>query len=203
MYSKSVVAIGAHPDDIEWGCFGTLANFHARGYKIYFLLLTDGESNIKERRIESAQKAAELISAEVIRLSFRAGYIKDDLDTVFSIEEHLNKIKPEIIFTTSDNDRNQDRRNTGLTSIAASRLYPRVYMYETPSTIRNFNPQVFSSISETINLKVKAFSFHELDNSDVKYSEDIIKGISRFRAYQCSLNWKYAEAFEVVKGVLF
>ena len=68
---KVVLAIGAHPDDIEFGCGGTLSLFRERGHELHFLIVTSGEEGnfnytkfeLKELREKEAREASEELGA--------------------------------------------------------------------------------------------------------------------------------------------
>mgnify|MGYP002624583417 CR=1 FL=1 len=66
-----VIAVGAHPDDVEIACGGTLARLVKQGYQVGIIDLTDGEPTPKspgpEVRLEEARKAAEVLGAQVRR----------------------------------------------------------------------------------------------------------------------------------------
>jgi len=63
----NVLAIGAHPDDIEIGCGGTLLKLKQQGHKVYMLVMTRGESGgCPEKRLQEQEAAAEYIGAEEI-----------------------------------------------------------------------------------------------------------------------------------------
>ena len=87
-------------------------------------------------------------------------------------------------------------------AISASRACKKVYMYETPSTLREFAPQLFVNIDDTIALKLKAIKIHQSQSERLFTSPEAITGISSFRANQAGLGWKNAEAFEIVKDVI-
>ncbi|MCH7728226.1 MAG: PIG-L family deacetylase, partial [Planctomycetes bacterium] len=67
--SLDVIAVGAHPDDVEIGCGGTLAKLVQQGYSVGIVDLTDGEPTPRspgpEVRLAEAQKAAETLGVQV------------------------------------------------------------------------------------------------------------------------------------------
>ena len=156
-----VVAIGAHPDDVEGGCFGTLAKYKKAGNEIAIILLTKGgRGGDKEVREDEAKAAASIINAKLIVADFEDGMVKDDFEVVSWIENQLKKVKADIVFIPCNTDRHQDHRHGGRAAIAASRDINNVLMYETTST-NDFIPQMFVDISDTLNDKILALSRHE------------------------------------------
>jgi len=157
-----ILAIGPHPDDIEFGCFGTLAKLYKnKGEKIFFLILTNGEigGDLNQRKIE-AEKSAKLINAEVIFLGEKDGYIKHNASLVNIIGNKIKELKPSIIFAPFYLDTHQDHIATSRSVISASSNINILLLYETPSTV-NMDPNVFVEISKTIDLKIKALKIHK------------------------------------------
>ena len=61
-----IIAVGAHPDDVEFGCFGTLSYYFSMGNEIFIVLLSSGELSEKvEIRERESKKSADLINAEI------------------------------------------------------------------------------------------------------------------------------------------
>ena len=66
-----IIAVGAHPDDVEFGCFGTLSYYFSMGNEIFIVLLSSGELSEKiEIRERESKKSADLIDAEINFFSF-------------------------------------------------------------------------------------------------------------------------------------
>jgi bacillithiol biosynthesis deacetylase BshB1 len=106
------LAIGAHPDDVELCCGGTLALLAARGRRVGILHLTSGEAGTRgtpaARRAEAAAAARELGAVGVEFLdcgdgSFRAGPQEED-----ALIEALRRLRPELVFGPTPADRHPD-----------------------------------------------------------------------------------------------
>jgi LmbE family N-acetylglucosaminyl deacetylase len=105
-----VMAIGAHPDDIEFGCGGTMAKLATEGAKLYFVVATDGNRGSRQHEIEKStlvtsrkqeqQSAAKILGAtEVIFLDEEDGNLMADIHFKEKIVRLVRKIKPDMIFT--------------------------------------------------------------------------------------------------------
>ena len=130
-----VVAIGAHPDDIEGGCFGTLAKYKKAGNEVVIILMTaGGRGGDKLVREREARAAASTINAKLVVGDFEDGNVSDDFVVVSWIEDQLKRVNADIVFVPCVNDRHQDHRNVGRAAIAASRDLNNVLMFETSST---------------------------------------------------------------------
>ncbi|MEM3702968.1 MAG: PIG-L deacetylase family protein [Candidatus Bathyarchaeia archaeon] len=211
-----ILAVGAHPDDIEIGCGGTLVLFKMKGHEVYMLVLTKGEAsgdpNVRELE---CFKAASIIDAdELIFGNLQDTKITDGIETIMAIENVINRIKPDVIFAHSWKDGHQDHRNTGLAALSAARNSKKVLLYESPAALREFCPQVFVDISMTFNVKLKALECFGSQAMKVYFKgnnapthtrsfpnvSNAVEGLARFRGFQAGVT--FAEAFEVGKFLL-
>jgi len=194
-----VLAVGAHPDDIELGCSGTLALHKTNGDKVYLLVLTLGQASgdPKERKLE-CEKAAGIIGADGLFFGdLEDTKISDGVETVNVIEKVMEEVKPDIIYTHTFKDSHQDHRNTGYATLSAGRYgrCKKILMYESPSTLKEFCPQVFTDIQRTFETKKKVTHIFGSQSKKFYLAADAIEGLAKYRGYQCGL--KVAEAFEV------
>jgi LmbE family N-acetylglucosaminyl deacetylase len=200
---KVVLAVGAHPDDIELGCSGTIAVHKAHGDKVYLLILTKGEASgdIRVREGE-CRKAAEILGVD--RLFFGGiedTKVCDGRKTIDTIEKIVDEVKPDIIYAPTCKDTHQDHRNTGHATLSAGRRCKMILQYEGASTQRDFIPQVFVDIERTFDLKKKIISVFgsQLNGKRGGYAiaAKAVIGLAQFRGYQAGLD--VTEAFEVGK----
>ena len=217
----SVLAIGAHPDDLELLCGGTLAKFSKNGHKVFMYHACTGDKGdlhktseeIKKIRAKEAVNAARIIGAE----SFGGDF--DDFDIAVNLENRLfivdviRKCSPDLIFTHHPNDYLTDHINLSrlvmeacnivaspklITNYEASKSgIPRLFYIDTFSGI-GFNPIEYVDISNYINLKISAMKEHASQLIFVKEAtnEDLLEMINisgRYRGFQCGVD--YAEGF--------
>lgn len=107
-----ILAIGAHPDDVELGCGGTVAKMVAEGKKVGILDLTRGELGTRgtaETRKNEAAAAAEILGVEFREnLGFRDGFFVNDEKHQLKLIEVIRKYRPEIILCNAVDDRHID-----------------------------------------------------------------------------------------------
>ena len=107
-----ILAIGAHPDDVEMSCGATLAKEISKGKKVGILDLTRGELGTRgsaEIREQEATKAAEILSISVRKnLGFGDGFFENNHATQLEVIKILRKYKPEIVFCNAVDDRHID-----------------------------------------------------------------------------------------------
>jgi LmbE family N-acetylglucosaminyl deacetylase len=202
---RVVLAVGAHPDDVELGCAGTLALHKLSGDKVYLLVLTKGEaSGDIEVRERECRRAADILGVDGL---FFGGLedteVHDGRETIDIIEKIAEQVKPDIIYAPTHKDTHQDHRNTGYATLSAGRRCKMILLYEGASTQRDFVPQVFVDIKKTFELKKKATRVFgsQLNNQGGGYSSAVkgIEGLAKYRGYQAGLD--VAEAFEVGKFI--
>jgi LmbE family N-acetylglucosaminyl deacetylase len=197
----SVVAVGCHPDDVESGCFGTLALYRKNGAHVKIILLTGGErGGDKVTRLAAAQNACKVIGASYAFAGFEDGNLSDNAETVSWIETEFDNAAVHVAFVPCPFDRHQDHRNGGNAAISAARKTANVLMYETPTTVK-FEPQIYVDIGQTIEQKVKAMALHKPQWEQARVFE-AIRCLAKFRAYQMRQLGSEVEVFQVVKWKL-
>jgi len=197
-----ILAVGAHPDDIELGAGGTIARHVIEGDSVYFLVLTYGEKGggTKEIRKSEALESAKILNVKsVIFAEIPDTRVTDGPETISKIEEVIKEIEPDRIYTHSPKDFHQDHRNAALATFSASRRISEILSYESPFTQPSFTPQMYVEITNTINLKILALKKFHSQRNKTFLRIDAIKGLAKFRGYQVGV--KYAEAFEIIRIV--
>lgn len=106
------LAFGAHPDDVELGCGGTLAKLVSEGNKVGIIDLTQGELGTRgtaETRRQEAQSAMEILGVSVREnLKMKDGFLVNSEEYQMRIVEMLRKYRPEIVFANAIDDRHPD-----------------------------------------------------------------------------------------------
>jgi N-acetylglucosamine malate deacetylase 1 len=107
-----ILAFGAHPDDVELGCGGTIAKEIALGKKVGIIDLTRGELGTRgsaEIRDQEANKAAEILGVSVREnLNMRDGFFINDEKHQLEIIEIIRRYQPEIVLCNAIDDRHSD-----------------------------------------------------------------------------------------------
>lgn len=110
MQGKVVLAVGAHPDDLEFFAGGTIAKYVSAGAKVYYLLLTDGSKGAEDHKIAveeliQIRKDEQLAAAKVLTISAVTfldevdGELENTLELRKKIVEIVRKVKPEVVIT--------------------------------------------------------------------------------------------------------
>ncbi len=219
--NKTILAVGAHPDDIEFSCVGILRKFIEKGYSVYYVVATNGENGFKishrprKQRIEIRHKeqlnaARKLGINNVFFLGYRDGFLKNDDGLRKKLVKVIKQVKPEIIFSFDPANRtyeninlqHRDHRNIGKAVFDAVFAAKNRYMYPgKPYTVSQLyfygseKPNYFENISKYIGLKLEVLAEHKSQFSDFKKVETWVKTyLSKF-----TKKYKYSEAFRVIK----
>lgn len=207
---KGVIAIGAHPDDIELGCGASLARLAKNGIYIIAVVMTagnSGASNIIDRHQESREALKMLGCQQTIHLNFADTRAHMQLnDMISALEEIINTQIPSDIeimrvYTMHDVDRHQDHLAVYQASMVACRTIPQILGYETPSTWLSFMPQVFESVEdEFFSIKLAALSKHKSQSMRDYMRPERLRAVAQFRGQQVNTN--LGEGFVIHKMIL-
>jgi LmbE family N-acetylglucosaminyl deacetylase len=194
-----ILAIGAHPDDIEVGCAGTLLKYAEYGHEIYMLIMTTGElgGDSQVRKDEQILAAGVIKAKDLIWGTYRDTQLTPNMNQlVYDIEILLKKIKPDFTIVHHGDDTHQDHRALHKATVSASRYIKNVLFYEGP-TSQNFSPTVFVDIKDTLSAKIRSLMAH---NSQVMKTnieglsiKDAVQATAVFRGIQGRV--QFAEAF--------
>ncbi len=112
-----ILAVGAHPDDVELGCGGTLALLARAGRSVGILDLTRGEAGTRgtpETRAAEASEAARLLGARFRdRLDLGDGNLRTDRAAELEVIEVVRRRRPRLVFAPLPNDRHPDHVRAG------------------------------------------------------------------------------------------
>lgn len=142
-----VLAVGAHPDDVEIGVGGTLASHRANGDQVVILTLSRGaQGGSADDRQHESLRSAELLGARLFLEDLVDTEISNTGPTVQIIERVVRDVNPTIVYTHSSHDRHQDHRAVHEATIVATRTVGTVACYQSPSSTVDFRPTRFVSI---------------------------------------------------------
>ncbi|MBN2438714.1 MAG: PIG-L family deacetylase [Deltaproteobacteria bacterium] len=194
-----ILAIGAHPDDIEVGCSGTLAKYAQNGHDIYLLVMTEGHMGGEGavRKKEQAKSTKILKPRELIWGGYKDTLLSPHMNQmVHDIEAVLRRIVPDFIFVHHEDDTHQDHRALTKATVSATRYVRNVLFYEGPTT-QNFSPTIFVDVKETLEMKIVMLLAHhsQVEKTNIKGLSitDVVRSTAVFRGIQGRV--QFAEAF--------
>jgi LmbE family N-acetylglucosaminyl deacetylase len=221
----NILAIGSHPDDIEFTCAGTLAKYDRAGHKIFVALTTSGNqgSNVIEGRAEIARvreaeqlEAAKLYHAQVRFLRFDDQALVETLELRRAVLNAMRWANPDVILTHFPGDMSTDHNVTStvvgkmMLSLPGKNVpadeppiskKPSLFYWDTGAGL-HFEPEVYVDISDTIEIKLKALALHTsqfawMENFQSASLTDHCKTTAAFRGL--AINCAYAEAFRAYR----
>lgn len=215
-----ILAIGAHPDDVELGAGGTIAKHVQKGATVHVLVISRGERGVPDNKLSEEERALddqvksglkgkrrELETKQALEaLGVNEANIKIlghpdmaiivDKEVTEQIATNIAKLNPDIIYTHYSDEEHLDHVNTSLCTLHSARRTKSILFYESPSTRPSFSPSYFVDISDFIRQKIMALGMHKTQQGKQYMEEDVIRAKARFRGSQAKIDG-YAEAFVV------
>lgn len=217
----TVLGVGAHPDDLEMSCGGTLAKYKELGHEVVMGVACTGDKGhfeippeeLAKIRIEESERAGAHIGAPVYNLGYLDGEIlAEDLSARWKMVDLIRKANPDVIITHHPDDYHADHLAVSKLVIDASFMVsvphiktkypaidkvPQIYFMDNYAGV-NFSPQEYVDISDTFEYKKKMLAEHQsqikwLKEHDGMDIMEFIEVCGRFRGFQCGAT--YAEGF--------
>lgn len=218
-----ILAVGAHPDDIEWTCGGTLALYRAQGAEIHLAIATRGDigaptgtrEEIAEMRHQETIEAANLIGAEVIWMGYDDEFLFSTRETRMTFIDAIRQAAPDVMFIPSDADYHPDHRAASTLArdarIPASvplieseyrhvEKIPTVFIADTMGG-KDFAPDAYVDITAVADLKWEMLACHKTQREwhaalyPGKFG-DFARDLSRLRGLQSGCD--FAEGFKIL-----
>ena len=198
----NILAIGAHPDDVELGCGGTLLKAVRQGHNVYTYNVTRGSaSGDPNMRVQELIRSSEFVGVKTLWIdNFEDTKLSLNSQLVNHIEYFIGKAKPDLVYTHSACDNHHDHRAIAAATIEAGRFVPNIVAYEMPVT-KDFKPQVYFDISDVIDEKIRLLNVFYSQRDKMFIKSNAIRGLAYYRALQSRLDPSIisVEAFEVLK----
>lgn len=199
---KKVLALAPHPDDIEIGCGGTLAEHVRRGDEVHVFVATCGEIGGEPEVRKREQEASSNILG--VHQLYWGGFQDTRLPEVdqplmLALESMIQQVAPDVVYVNHKDDTHQDHRAMAQVALSVTRYVPNVLAYETPSSV-DFDPKLYMDIQDTLEIKLEALKAHasQVDRTHVRLSIiDIALATAHFRGVQGRL--ASAEGFMPVR----
>jgi LmbE family N-acetylglucosaminyl deacetylase len=202
----TILCLGAHCDDIEIGCGGTLIELARRHPQLHFLWVVFSSDAVREAETRSAASLllpGANVSVEVLR--FRGSYfpyVGADIKDVF--ESLRSRVSPDLVMTHYLGDRHQDHRVVAELTWNTFRRHA-ILEYEIPKYEGDLaQPQVYCPLSSsTVDLKVETLlKCFGSQRSHAWFDADLFRGHLRLRGVECNSSSRHAEAFHGRKLVI-
>jgi LmbE family N-acetylglucosaminyl deacetylase len=195
-----VLAVGAHPDDVELGVGGILAAHREAGDTVVILTMSRGGRGGEpgDRQGESL-RSADLLGARLFLEDLVDTEITNTGPTIAIIERVIRQVNPTIVYTHSIHDRHQDHRAVHEATLVAARTVDTVACYQSPSATVDFRPSRFVSIDGFTDRKLELLACFDSQASIRKYLEpDFVLASSRYWS-RYSASSDFCEPLEIIR----
>lgn len=194
---RTVLAVGAHPGDVEAGCGGILLGHRQHDQEVVILTLAGAPVDAKD--MEAASKAAEAIGAKIIIHDEGGRSVPEGPEMVEVVAEAVRAFEPDTVYVPSVHDKNENRVNTHRAGLMGSGHVPNLYCYQTVSSTTDFRPTLFVGVADVLSSKIGLLAGYEaLASAHPGFTEAQIRSTAhywgRFDSYEA------VEPLEVVRS---
>jgi LmbE family N-acetylglucosaminyl deacetylase/CheY-like chemotaxis protein len=177
-----VLAVGAHPDDVEIGVGGILAAHRDAGDTVVILTMSRGaKGGLPDDRQNESLRSAELLGARLFLEDLVDTEITSTGPTIAIIERVIKQVNPTIVYTHSIHDRHQDHRAVHEAVLVAARAVDTVACFQSPSSTVDFRPSRFVSIDGFTDTKIELLKCFQSQANIRKYLEpDFVLATARY-----------------------
>jgi LmbE family N-acetylglucosaminyl deacetylase len=197
--AQCVLAVGAHPDDVEIGVGGILARHVAEGHEVTILTLSGGEQGgVAAQRASESIRAAEVLGCRLVHADLVDTSVSEGGDTIAAIKRVIDEIHPQTVYTHTARDVHQDHRNVHSATLVAARGIPRIYCYQAPSTTVEFHPTRYVAIDDYLERKMAAIAAFGSQTAVRAYLDpELLRATARYWARFTTS--RYVEPLEVIR----
>ena len=202
-----VLALGAHPDDAEIGCGGTIFKLIASGVvgSVCWVVLSGMDARVEEARASADAMLAGVPEHTILQPGFRDGFFPyDGADIKGFFEDLARDFDPDLILTHQRDDLHQDHRITCELTLNTFRSH-LILEYEVPKYDGDMGrPNLYVSIDDEIRRRKIEHLMEHFETQSPKrwFKEELFTGLLRLRGMECNSPSAYAEAFYSRKAVL-
>ncbi len=194
-----LLLLGAHSDDIEIGCGGTVLTLLERhpGARVHWVVFSACGERADEARAAAKRFLAAAGAAEVMLHTFRDGFFPAEYTAIKEVFEGLKALRPDLVLTHRRSDHHQDHRTLAELTWNTFRSH-LVLEYEVPKYDPDLgNPNLFVPLTrEAAEAKVAALmACFGTQRSRAWFTPDTFLGLMRLRGVQCASPTGLAEGF--------
>lgn len=206
---NNILVIGAHFDDAELGCGGTMSKLSSEGKKVYKLTLTDNVTNFEQFNIhvdmessrkDSAKACKEMNVSEITNFDMcECNHLVYSTELMQKVEGVIFDKKIDTVFIHYHSDVNQDHIAASSICLTAARHCKNIFYYQSNGYVldKSFYPTVFFDISDFYNTKKRALEHYRGDHNRFDRLFDI--SLKRTEIWGYANKVAYAEGFIPVK----
>ncbi len=208
---QTILVLGPHTDDGEFGCGGTMAKFVEEGKQVYYATFSIAEESVPEgmpkdillTEVKKASQTLGIKAEKLINFRYRVRhfprYRQDILEDLVKLRK---KLHPDLVFLPSNDDLHQDHQTIYHEGLRAFK-FTRILGYEMPWNNLTITTNAFVLLEERhIEKKIAAIGCYESQvNAGRRYAnEEFVRSLARTRGVQSGVH--YAEAFQIIRWLI-
>jgi len=203
---KRVLVIGAHTDDVEMMCGGTIAKFLDCEREVHYATFSFADKSLPEGFPEGTTRdevveAAKILGIPMLNLNLFdyevrifPNFRQEILEDLIRLRKEIN---PDLVITHNANDTHQDHKVISEESFRAFKQTASIWGYESFKNNRSFDNDLYVKLNQ-IHMDKKIEAISEYKSQIIKYDNKLsIIALANYRGAQ--VNHKYAECFEVMR----
>jgi len=202
---ERVLAIGAHPDDVEIGCLGTLLKLgpECEAHVFVGCLGSPGDPSTGAERANETRAAFKCLQLGSLTIREHPGITPEDFEPLLQqLTRVMSDVKPDLVLCHGPKDTHQEHRLMWEICLsAARRSQASILHYGTASSTADFSPNVFVDIAAYYEDKKRALSAHQ-SQADKDYMNPPHLDICHANTYASLHGIRISEAFELFRGFL-
>ena len=214
-----ILAFGAHPDDVELGCSGTIINHLKNGLKIGIIDLSRGELGTRgtmETRNQETTQSTKVLGVQLREnMDFKDGLFENNEENKIALIKKIREYRPEIVLTNAPNDRHPDHGRSSELTIEAcflsglekietnQKVWRPKYIYHyiqfiniLPDFVVDITEEMDKKLESVLCYKTQFYNPESKESETIISSEDFLESI-KYRAKDLGRqsDCKYAEGF--------
>ncbi|RMF60402.1 MAG: PIG-L family deacetylase [Calditrichaeota bacterium] len=208
---QTILILGPHTDDGEFGCGGSIAKFVEEGKDVYYATFSIAEESVPEglpkdillTEVKKASRELGIKKENLINFRYRVRHFpqfrQDILEDLVKLRKEL---QPDLVFLPSNDDVHQDHQTIYEEGLRAFK-FTRILGYEMPWNNLTVTTNAFIFLEDRhIERKIAAIGCYESQvNAGRRYAnEEFIRSLARTRGVQCGVH--YAEAFQIIRWLI-
>lgn len=199
---KKILLVGAHPDDIEAGCGGTVAKYNKDSEFRSVIFAPCLEDPKNAGILEEYRKASRFLGVKkIMSQELPRDILEQHKQSVRDILHELkDRFAPNVVFCPALGEFHQDHRTVAGCCQTIFRDTATILAYEITRSTMNFNPILFVTLSDQdMSKKLEALQFYKTQYRRNYFKPSVFKGLALIRGSQ--IETKFAEAFEIVRMI--
>jgi LmbE family N-acetylglucosaminyl deacetylase len=206
---ERILVIGAHTDDVEMMCGGTISKFIDDKCELYYSTFSFADKSLPKgfsegTTLNEVHQATAVLNISILNLNLYdyevrvfPTYRQEILEDLIKLRKIIN---PDLVITHNSNDTHQDHKVISDETYRAFKQSASIWGYESFKNDRMFNNDLYVKLNQT-HMDKKMEAVLKYKSQIIKYdNSDATVGLAKYRGGQ--INCEYAECFQVLRVII-